>query len=432
MTTSSFSTEQKHSDSGDEREQSINPDSISGSFQTESAAAEDFKPTSLSRSRARQGGTGLFSESSADEGPLLLPEEFYATAYSGPSRFTSPLSVKSRGHPRCSAERPMLINPNPPTGDGVRNMATTFDIYAEVTGKIVAMLEAGVIPWRSPILGQQKSGWPKNLDSGKPYRGVNVFLLAFTSWAKGYESAHWLTFNQAKAIGGSVKKGEKSSMVVFWKQYATKDRQTGEAVVVPVLRYFNVFNVQQCDGVAVPDAPVYEPTPFNPIEAAEAIVNGYEGRPEIEHAGSRAYYTPKTDAVTLPSPSRFSSNEEYYGTLFHELAHSTGHSKRLDRGIDSELRAFTSAEYAREELVAEMTAAFLCGHAGIAPATVENSAAYIGGWIKTLKGDKRLAVAAAGAGQRATDWILNNRGTGDSVAGTVGPAPVGLLAAAAA
>ena len=300
-----------------------------------------------------------------------------------------------------------------------------FDIYAEVTTKIVAMLEAGVVPWRSPILGQGKNGWPKNLDSGKPYRGVNVFLLAFTSWAKGYESAHWLTFNQAKGMGGSVKKGEKSSMVVFWKQYETRDAKTDKLVTIPVLRYFNVFNVQQCEGVPVPDAPKYEPTAFSPIQAAEAIVNGYEGRPEIEHTGSKAYYVPKNDAIHIPTPSRFTSSEEYYGTLFHELAHSTGHNTRLGRGIDTESHSFRSPEYAREELVAEMASAFLCGHAGIVPATVENSAAYIGGWIKTLKGDKRLAVVAAGAGQRAADWIMGNRGTGEGVAVTTpaNPAP---------
>lgn len=302
----------------------------------------------------------------------------------------------------------------------------TFDIYAEVTGKIVAMLEAGVVPWRSPILGLRAAGsggWPKNMESGKEYRGVNVFLLAFTSWAKGYGSAHWLTFNQAKARGGSVKRGEKSSMVVFWKQYATNDRQTGEPVNVPVLRYYNVFNVEQCEGIDVPDAVRFEPMAFTPIERAEQIVNGYEGRPEIEHGGHRAYYVAGTDSVTIPSPSRFASGEEYYSTLFHELAHSTGHSKRLDRGIDSEIRAFGSADYAREELVAEMAAAFLCGHAGITPATVENSAAYIGSWIKALKGDKRLAVSAAGAGQRAADWIRRNRGNDAGAVAVSDPGP---------
>lgn len=300
-----------------------------------------------------------------------------------------------------------------------------IDIYAEVTDRIVAMLEAGVVPWRSPILGQSKAGWPKNLDSGKDYRGVNVFLLALTAWAKGYGSAHWLTFNQAKARGGSVKKGEKSSMVVFWKTYETTDRKTGEAVMVPVLRYYNVFNVEQCEAIDIPDAPKFEPIEFSPIEAAETIVHGYKGRPEIEHVGQRAYYVPKTDSVHIPAQSRFVNSEAYYATLFHELAHSTGHSSRLDRGIDKNGDAFGSPEYAKEELVAEMAAAFLCGHSGITPATVENAASYIGSWIKTLKGDKRLAVSAAGAAQRAADWIRGNRGTGEGVAGVPVPADPG-------
>jgi antirestriction protein ArdC len=289
-----------------------------------------------------------------------------------------------------------------------------IDIYAEVTERIVAILEAGVVPWRSPILGQSKAGWPKNVETGREYRGVNVFLLALTAWAKGYGSAHWLTFNQAKARGGSVKKGEKSSMVVFWKQYATTDRETGDEKTVPVLRYYNVFNVEQCEGIEIPDAPKFEPTTFTRIQAADVIVSGFEGRPEIAYAGQRAYYTPQTDCVTIPEQIRFASSEEYYSTLFHELAHSTGHSRRLNRGIDTKPAVFGSSEYAREELIAEMTAAFLCGHAGITPATIENAAAYIGGWIKTLKGDKRLAVVAAGAAQRAADWIRGHRGTDKS------------------
>lgn len=145
----------------------------------------------------------------------------------------------------------------------------SIDLYQTVTDQIVTMLDQGVVPWRSPILGRGSAGHPKNLESTRPYRGVNVFLLAFTAFAHGYGSSYWLTFNQARARGGSVKKGEKSSMVVFWKQYDTKDRETGEAKTVPVLRYYNVFNVEQCDGIEAPDAVAFTPTDFNPITAAE-------------------------------------------------------------------------------------------------------------------------------------------------------------------
>lgn len=281
----------------------------------------------------------------------------------------------------------------------------SFDLYQNITDQIITMLDRGVVPWRSPILGRQSAGHPHNLESKKPYRGVNVFLLAFTAWAKGYGSSYWLTFNQARERGGSVKKGEKSSMVVFWKQYEIIEAETGEPKKLPVLRYYSVFNAEQCDGVAVPDAPKYEPLNFWPIAAAEAIVTGYTDRPGIEHSGGQAFYRASTDTVRLPEPQRFASCEEYYGTLFHELAHSTGHSKRLDRKLDTDPQPFGSPDYGREELVAEMAAAFLCGDAGINPATIDNSAAYIGGWIKQLKGDKKLAIHAAGTAQKAADWI---------------------------
>jgi antirestriction protein ArdC len=289
-------------------------------------------------------------------------------------------------------------------------MATTkFDLYEEITKQITGMLEAGVVPWRSPILGRGTAGHPRNLESGKPYRGINVFLLAFTAHAKGYGSSYWMTFNQAKAAGGCVKKGEKSAMVVFWKQYETKDRTTGEDTTVPVLRYYNVFNAEQTD-VKVPDSPVWEPTQHTPIEAAEQLAAGYAGGPQVIHEGSQAYWRPRTDTVRLPEPTRFTGAEEYYSTLFHELAHSTGHSTRLDRKLDTDPKPFGSADYGKEELVAEMAAAFLCGHAGIAPRVIENQAAYLQGWLKTIKGDKKLVISAAGQAQKAADWVRGERG----------------------
>lgn len=287
----------------------------------------------------------------------------------------------------------------------------SFDIYQCVTDQIVAMLEAGVVPWRSPILGRSKAGHPRNLNSGKPYRGVNVFLLAFTAYAKGYGSSYWMTFNQAKERGGSVKKGEKASMVIFWKQYETTDKETGLPVKVPVLRYFNVFNAEQVADVEIPDAVKFEPIYFQPLEAAERIATGYADGPVVTHdGGQKAFYRPTTDTVRLPERTRFASVEEYYSTLFHELSHSTGHSSRLDRKLDTDPKPFGSPDYGKEELVAEMSAAFLCSYAGINPVVIENQAAYLAGWLKQLKEDKRLVVSAAGQAQRAADWIRNERG----------------------
>jgi antirestriction protein ArdC len=149
-----------------------------------------------------------------------------------------------------------------------------------------------------------------------------VTLLAFTAYAKGYDSSYWLTFKQANANGGKVKKGEKSAMVVFWKQYEVEDKETHEKKMIPMLRYYNVFNVAQCEGITAPDVVAFVPTEFKPIEVAEAIVKGYTDGPAIEHGGTQAFYRPSTDSVKIPEPTRFSSTEEYFGTLFHELSHN--------------------------------------------------------------------------------------------------------------
>jgi antirestriction protein ArdC len=288
-----------------------------------------------------------------------------------------------------------------------------FDVNQAVTDRILSMLDEGTVPWRHPIKGGGQNDWPKNLASGKPYRGINVFLLAVTAWMQGYESSFWLSFKQAADRGGHIRKGEKSSMVVFWKQYETKDKETGEARTVPVLRYYNVFNAAQCEGIQAPDAPPPAAAPFEPIREAQAIVDGYAGGPKIEHAGGRACYFPLQDRVRIARPGLFLSSEFYYATLFHELVHSTGHSTRLDRGLDKTLAPFGSSDYSKEELVAEMGAAFLAAHAGISPPTIEQSAAYIEGWRKKLKDDKKLVVHAAGAGQRAAEWITANQRTAD-------------------
>ena len=287
----------------------------------------------------------------------------------------------------------------------------SLDLYAEVTNQIVAMLEREVVPWRSPILGRSKAGHPKNLNTGKHYRGVNVFLLAFTAYAKGYGSSYWLTFNQAKERGGNVRKGEKSSMVIFWKQYETTDKETHQPIKIPVLRYYNVFNAEQIADIEIPDAVKFEPINFQPIDEAEKIAAGYLAGPAVSHdGGQQAFYRPLTDTVHLPEKTRFASVEEYYSTLFHELSHSTGHSTRLDRKLDTDPKPFGSPDYGKEELVAEMSAAFLCSYTGIQPTVIENQAAYLSGWLKQMKSDKKLVIFAAGQAQRAADWIRGVRG----------------------
>ncbi|TWT96911.1 DNA primase TraC [Botrimarina colliarenosi] len=283
------------------------------------------------------------------------------------------------------------------------------DIYQEVTDRILDLLDSGVAPWRQPIKrSAHGDGAPKSLSTGKNYRGINVFLLAMTSWAHGYESDYWATFNQVIKQQGKVKKGEKSTLVVFWKQAATKDKESGEEISIPVLRHYNVFNAEQCEGINAPDqaATTDEAEPFEPIEEADRIVTSYPAGPLVMHTGSAAMYLPKIDTVRIAAPDRFENRESYYATLFHELSHSTGHKSRLNRGLDEAPAPFGSPDYSKEELVAEMGSAFLCAAAGISPPTIEQSAAYIDGWRKKLKDDKKLVVQAAGQGQRAADHIL--------------------------
>ena len=275
-----------------------------------------------------------------------------------------------------------------------------IDVYEHVTDRIVEQLEAGTVPWRKTWASM--GGVPRNLTSKKRYRGVNLFLLSLS----GYESPYWLTFKQALDMGGHVKRGEKSTLVVFWRMLEVIDRETGKPVKVPMLRHYRVFNSAQCElGNKQPEAELPQHD-VDPIAACEAVVDAMPRRPAIEHGGGQPCYVPSLDVVRMPERSRFETAEAYHATMFHELSHATGHKSRLDRAGITELAAFGSATYSREELVAEMGAAFLCAHTGIENATIENSAAYIAGWLKQLRNDKKLVVQAAGQAQRAADFIL--------------------------
>jgi antirestriction protein ArdC len=282
------------------------------------------------------------------------------------------------------------------------------DIYQEVTDKMVAALEAGTAPWRKPW--NSRSGRPQNLD-GRPYRGVNVLLLAIAAMEGGYSSPFWLTFNQAKERGGSVRKGEKGTLVVFWKTFTKTeiDEATGKPVkkTIPMLRHYIVFNLEQTDDVKLPkrvaDWQADEGHEHEPIESAEAIIAAYfENGPKLRHGGDRAFYNTVTDIVTVPERTAYANGDEYYATLFHEMGHSTGHESRLARKFGQN---FGDHEYGREELVAEMTSAFLQAETGIETA-LENSAAYLAGWVREIKEDPKAVVVAAGAAQRAADLIL--------------------------
>jgi antirestriction protein ArdC len=170
-----------------------------------------------------------------------------------------------------------------------------------------------------------------------------------------------------------------------------------------MLRYYTVFNLEQTTGIETP-MELHKQT-FQPIERCEALVTSMPQRPTLHHGEPRAYYRPSVDAINMPRPELFDSPEEYYSTLFHELTHSTGHARRLNRPTLTDLCPFGSTNYSKEELVAEMGAAFLCGICGIENRTVDNSAAYIASWLRVLKHDKQMVILAAAQAQRAADFI---------------------------
>ena len=284
-----------------------------------------------------------------------------------------------------------------------------MDVYAIVTEKIINLLEQGVIPWRRPWTS---TGMPRNLVSKKPYQGINHFLLS----ASQCVSPFWLTMRQANQLGGHVRKSEESTIVVFWKLEDLMpsgkdiDSENNEKKNRRrfLLRYYRVFNLDQCElpAAVLDKLPKMETREHTPISACAEIIGCMPNAPEIQHAGSKAFYSALTDRVTLPPPELFTSAEEYYATGLHELIHSTGHQKRLARESILEAAPFGSATYSVEELVAEMGAAYLCAESRISPVVIENQAAYVAGWLKKLRDDRKLIVRAAAQAQHAADYVL--------------------------
>jgi antirestriction protein ArdC len=273
-------------------------------------------------------------------------------------------------------------------------------VYEIITERIIKQLESGVAPWRRPWTCQT----PANLLTQKEYRGLNVFTLA----SQGFPSRFWLTFNQATKLGGTIRKGEKSSPVIFWNvgdaRKTTTEDGTKETSRLFLLRYYSVFNLSQTEEIDIPASLLEETRINDPIESCEQIVTNMPNPPAFEQS-DKAWYSPSNDVVGIPARGLFHSSEEYYSTLFHELAHASGHPKRLHRDNFDNPASFGSESYSKEELIAEMTAAMLCGIAGIEQKTLENSAAYLKTWIARLKSDLRLLVSAASQAQKAADFI---------------------------
>lgn len=271
-----------------------------------------------------------------------------------------------------------------------------MDIYQEITNRMIAEMEKGIIPWEKPWMA---SGAAISHTTGKPYSLLNQMLLG--------KAGEWLTFKQVNAEGGYVRKGEKSRMVVFWKWLDKENEETGEITQVPYLRYYNVFHISQCENITAKHMQS-NPNLARADETAEAIITEYVKREgvKLEHEqGDRAFYQPAADRIVLPLLAQFKESAEYYSTCFHECVHSTGHAKRLAR-LDG-TAFFGSESYSKEELVAEIGSAALVHHCGLETSnSFHNSAAYVQNWLSVLKDDKRFIVSAASKADKAVNYIL--------------------------
>ncbi|MEP6673646.1 MAG: zincin-like metallopeptidase domain-containing protein [Ferruginibacter sp.] len=288
--------------------------------------------------------------------------------------------------------------------DSHTTSSTPIDVYQLVTDQIIALLEKGVVPWQK---SWNEAGLPMNLLSKRHYRGINLWLLL----SLNYERNFFLTWDQVKSIGGSVLKNEKGQIIAFWKHVPKKPvelDEKGEPKTTAMLRYYRVFNIDQCRDIRPELIPtIGAPLNFNPIASCETIIVKMPNCPPIQHKEQQAYYNPEKDFINMPKKKSFKLAESYYSTLFHELIHATGSEKRLARKTLGEMSSFGSENYSMEELIAEIGSAFLCHSSGILPNQIDNTAAYLDNWLGVFKNDKRFIVTASGQAQKASDLILN-------------------------
>lgn len=289
--------------------------------------------------------------------------------------------------------------------DSQHTSSTTLDVYEMVSNRIIELLEAGTIPWQQPW---GDSGVPMNVISKRPYRGINLWLLL----SLNYERNVFLTWDQLKKIGGSVLQGQHGHIVVFWKQVKKQPEQlddNGKPKMISMLRYYKVFNVEQCRDIPKEMVPELTKGEIDSFLECEAIINTMPNCPVIKHKEQKAFYHHVEDYINMPKKKSFKSPESYYSTLFHELLHSTGAEKRLGRKSILEMAEFGSELYSMEELIAELGASYLNSYTGILEKQIENSTAYINSWLKKFKDDKRFIITASGQAQRAIDLILNRQ-----------------------
>lgn len=285
-----------------------------------------------------------------------------------------------------------------------------FNVYQMVTDKVIEQMNKGIIPWHRPWNGVADGAI--NYVTRKPYSLLNQMLLG--------RDGEWLTFKQIQQQGGKIKKGAKAGIVVFYGKftYTKETKQDGSEVTVmeehtiPVLKYYNVFHIEDCTGIESKLNSEQPESTVEPAEQAEAIINAYVEREKTlkfqnDKPSNRAYYSPSTDEVVVPMLSQYTEVEEYYSTTFHELTHSTMSESRCNRKADMKQAAFGSKDYSREELVAELGAAMLCTVTNIdSSKAFRNSVAYIQGWLRALKNDNKMIVWAASRAEKAARYIM--------------------------
>lgn len=283
-------------------------------------------------------------------------------------------------------------------------------LYDDITGKIIAELEAGRVPWVQPwgtAAAKAPLGLPRNASTGRHYSGINVLILWGAVIAHGFPGQGWLTFRQALALGGNVRKGERGTTVVYADRFVPDDekrrsRETGEdAQAIPFLKRFTVFNSAQCENLPEDVAAAAPPPPPSLIEPqVEALIRATGI--DFRIGGNRAFYVPALDYVQVPPPQAYFEPINWHRTALHELGHASGHASRLGRDLSG---GFGTKKYAFEELVAELNAAFCCASLGIVP-TVRH-ADYLGSWLEVLREDNRAIVRAASQASKAADWLLS-------------------------
>lgn len=309
-------------------------------------------------------------------------------------------------------------------------MENKKDVYQIITDKVIEGVKEKGLQWFKTWNGTDCTDVPISYTTKKAYKGINHLLLSWDMERYDYEDNEFITINQAKKLGGTIKKGSKRSMIVFYnvsfkdtdtKKYYRNEKELEKAGLdkhAPNIqsfftpRYYNVFNVSCFDGLPKTKKKdkekALEGTIFNKIDKAEDVWNGYVNSPKLSHRGDKAFYRPSTDSITMPKQTSFNTSDDYYKVLFHEAIHSTGHENRLKRSGVMGVARFGDDEYSKEELVAELGAMFLENITGI-KSKENNSQAYINGWLERLENNPKWIINASSQSQRAVEHILYNK-----------------------